>query len=99
MLRVKLIIQLFSISTFCFSQNPLVVHSNAPLAFDKVTAPVIREAVEEISHKSSMRAEKIIQSGSSEATMHLVLPELDELQYDLSDLLMKLGLIAATYES
>ncbi|PWT78888.1 MAG: hypothetical protein C5B59_00890 [Bacteroidetes bacterium] len=99
MIRIKLIILFVTISTFCFSQNPLLVHSNEPLAFDKVTSPVIREAVKEISQRSDRRVDNIIKAGSSDATISSVLPLFDELQYDLSDLLLKLGLIGATYES
>jgi Zn-dependent oligopeptidase len=74
--------------------NPLLIHSSQPIAFDKVNAAVIRDAVTRIVRLSDRRIQKII---SPAKTGHRnTLASYDELLYDLNDLGAKLGLITET---
>lgn len=75
------------------SKNVLLIHSNAPIAFDKITAARIQEATTEVLALCDARIKKIT---SSPAAGNPLLAA-DELLYDLGDLSSKLGLIAQTY--
>lgn len=77
--------------------NPLVVHSNQPITFDKIDAPGIREAVNEVIKTSDNRIQKISAVPAKARSVANTLMAFDELAYDITDLSMKLGLIAATY--
>jgi thimet oligopeptidase len=81
------------------SNNPLLVHSNNPIAFDKVDAPVIRQAVEQIIGVSNTRVAGIVAGLKPGAGNGSTLAAYDDLYYDMNDLGMKLGLIAQTYIS
>lgn len=77
--------------------NPLLVHSNAPIVFDKLSAPIIRNAVDELIKISDARIEKIAGVTAGLQTEANTLFAFDELFYDLSDLGIKLQLIGVTY--
>lgn len=77
--------------------NPLLVHSNAPIVFDKLSAPIIRNAVDELIKISDARIEKIAGVTAGSQTEANTLFAFDELFYDLSDLGIKLQLIGVTY--
>ncbi len=79
------------------SGNPLLVHSNDPIAFDKVDAKVIRQAVEQIIRLSEKRVSKIILGLKPGSGPGSVLAAYDLMSYDLNDLSAKLGLISQTY--
>jgi thimet oligopeptidase len=79
------------------SGNPLLVHSNNPIAFDKVDAKVIRQAVEQIIQLSDKRVKQIISGLKPGSGPGSVLAVYDLMSYDLSDLGAKLGLISQTY--
>lgn len=74
--------------------NPLLVHSNAPIAFDKLNADIIRNAVSTVVKVSDARLKNITQSKQLNAN---IIRSLDELQYEIYDLLAKLQLISSTY--
>ncbi len=79
------------------SGNPLLVHSNNPIAFDKVDAKVIRQAVEQIIQLSDKRVKQIISGLKPGTGPGSVLAAYDMMSYDLNDLSAKLGLISQTY--
>lgn len=79
------------------AQNILLTHSNNPIVFDKVDAPVISEAVTQLIKISDERIKKIVEVSKDKQTISNILLATDELYYNLSDLQQKLGLIAATY--
>jgi thimet oligopeptidase len=79
------------------SANPLLIHSNAPIEFNKITAPLIREAVSSIIALSDARIKKISAVAASEHTLSNTLMAMDELNYDLTDLGSKLSLISSTF--
>jgi thimet oligopeptidase len=81
------------------SNNPLLIHSNNPIAFDKVDANVIRNAVDQLTHLSDSRVQKIISGLKAGSGSGTTLSAYDEMSYDLNDLGMKLGLISQTYVS
>ncbi|HEY4154345.1 MAG TPA: M3 family metallopeptidase [Puia sp.] len=80
-------------------KNPLLVHNNQPIAFNKVDAGVIRDAVSGVIRLSDQRIRKILRLPLSGTGPGSVLAAYDELIYDLNDLGVKLGLIAQTYPS
>lgn len=79
------------------SVNPLLVHSNDPVMFHKVNASTIRQAVTAVKKLSDARLKKITSLPRKGRTLSNTLMAFDELNYDLADLSMKLGLIAATF--
>ncbi len=81
------------------STNALLIHSNNPIAFDKVDAKVIREAVDKIVHLSDNRVKNIISGIKPGAGPRSTLAAFDEMSYDINDLGMKLGLISQTFIS
>ncbi|MDP4214405.1 MAG: M3 family metallopeptidase [Bacteroidota bacterium] len=85
-----------------FSQNPsnpLLIHSNDPIAFEKIDAQMIRESVAGIIQISNGRVKQIIAGLKTGAGPGTTLAVYDDLSYDLNDLGMKLGLISQTYVS
>jgi len=81
------------------STNPLLVHSNNPIAFDKVDAPVIRDAVEQVIKLTGKRVEVIVSGVKPGTGPGSTLAAYDEMSYEMNDLGMKLGLISQTYTS
>src|SRR5579862_1469494 len=79
------------------SANPLLVHSNSPIAFDKVDARTIREAVAQIIDLSNKRVDKIVTGIKPGSGSGGILAAYDLMTYDLNDLSVKLGLISQTY--
>ncbi|MEO6672597.1 MAG: hypothetical protein ABIN93_04145, partial [Ginsengibacter sp.] len=79
------------------SANPLLVHSNEPVRFDKVNASAIRDAVKEVMKISDAIVRKIIAVSATAHTSPNTLMAFDELSYHITDLSMKLGLIGSTY--
>ncbi|HTB26453.1 MAG TPA: M3 family metallopeptidase [Puia sp.] len=77
--------------------NPLLIHSNNPIAFDKVDAKIIRQAVEQIIQLSNKRVNQIITGLKPGSGPGSVLAVYDLMSYDLNDLGAKLGLISQTY--
>jgi Zn-dependent oligopeptidase len=81
------------------SNNLLLIHSNNPIAFDKVDANVIRDAVDQLIQLSDSRVQKIISGLKAGSGPGTTLAVYDEMSYDLNDLGIKLGLISQTYVS
>ncbi|MDP9041463.1 MAG: Zn-dependent oligopeptidase, partial [Bacteroidota bacterium] len=81
------------------SPNLLLIHSNSPIAFDKVDSKLIRNAVDQLIKLTDVRVRIIISGLKPGAGPGTTLSAYDELSYDLNDLGMKLGLIAQTYLS
>ena len=78
-------------------ENPLLIHSNSPISFDKVTAKTVRAAVS-VSIKSADAALKKISAPTKlPRTYDNVIKPFDAVIYDLTDLSFKLGLISSTY--
>lgn len=78
--------------------NPLLVHSNKQIPFNTITASTIHSAVKNMLLVSDARIAKIAAIPAGQRTVANTLMAVDELQYDISDLSMKLGLIGQTYE-
>lgn len=79
------------------SQNPLLIHSNAPIQFTKINASDIRKASAEMIKRSDARIKKIIAVAPNAHTVQNTLMAFDELLYNLTDLQSKLGVIGSTY--
>ena len=77
--------------------NPLLVHSNNYIQFDKINPRVIREAVSKVIRLSDERVKKISAVPGDKHTVDNTLMALDELSYELLDLSIKLDLVASTY--
>ncbi len=79
--------------------NPLLIHSNNPIAFDKVNANIIRDAVGQVIKMTDSRVKKIVSGLKPGVGPGSTLAAYDEMTYELNDLGMKLGLLAQTYVS
>ncbi len=77
--------------------GPLFIHSNAPVEFKKISAPGIKEAVAATIESTAARIKKISGLPVGRQTIANTLMALDELQYYITELQMKLGLISSTY--
>jgi thimet oligopeptidase len=77
--------------------NPLLVHSNQPIQFENFSTANIREAVSAIIKVSDGRVKKIIAIPAGKQTVANTLMKFDELNYDLTDVGTKVGLVASTY--
>jgi thimet oligopeptidase len=98
--KLMLLSLIACISITGYSQtNPLLVHSNEPIRFDKITAAVIKQAVKDLEATSDMRVKKIVSIPASGKTTANTLMAFDELLYDLGDLAQKLSVIASTYQN
>lgn len=85
-----------------FSQNPsnpLLIHSNDPIPFDRVDAKMIRDAVTRTIQLSDVRVQKIIAGLKPGAGPGSTLMAYDDMTYELNDLGMKLQLVSATFVS
>src|SRR5882757_5673258 len=81
------------------SKNPLLIHSNAPIEFEKTNAKVVREAVSQLINVSDERVDKIISATKNSVIRFNTLASFDELQYNIIDLSSKLQMISVTYVS
>ncbi|WP_183574700.1 M3 family metallopeptidase [Mucilaginibacter sp. X5P1] len=77
--------------------NPLLVHSNAPIEFNKVNAQVIKDAVSTVIKVTDARVKTLVAIPAAKKTVANTLMGFDGLSYDLSDLGAKLSVIASTY--
>ena len=78
--------------------NPFLVHSNSPIAFDKVNVAVIKDAVSSVIALSDKRIKTITTVPVAQKNIANTLMAFDELEYDLNDVSAKIGLVAATYK-
>src|ERR1700733_7220408 len=76
------------------TDNPLLIHSNNPIAWNKVDAGVIRNAVEQIVQLSDKRVKNIIAAAKPGNGTGSTLVALDLLFYDINDLDLKMQLIS-----
>src|ERR1700743_3343972 len=77
--------------------NPLLVHSNHPIEFQKFNATTIKEATATLMKVSDERVHKIVAIPAGKKTVANTLMAFDELGYDLNDLSAKISLVASTY--
>ena len=97
LLMLTLGINALSFSQSPFVKNPLLVHSNKPLAFDKVDKTTVREATKEVLAISDKRIKAIDVLSKKGASANEIILAFDELFYDLTDLSAKLGIVLNTY--
>jgi thimet oligopeptidase len=81
------------------SNNPLLIHSNDPIAWDNVDAKSIRESVDQVIHLCDSRVKMIVSGLKPGAGPGTTLQAYDDLTYELNELGQKLGLISVTYVS
>ncbi len=86
----------FSVLSIAQINNPLMVHNNAPILFDKINVAVIKEAVEITIKETDERLKKLTDSSIKSRTTSNTLMAFDNISYYLTDLSMKLGLISST---
>ncbi len=77
--------------------NPLLVHSNQPIEFNKFNATTIKEATSTLMKVSDARIHKIVAIPAGKKTVANTLMAFDELEYDLNDLGAEISLVASTY--
>ena len=98
--KISFLLLLFPCSVIAQSAmqtNPLLIHSNNPLAFKKFDAKAIKQATETVIKISDYRIHQLVAIPAGKKTVANTLMGFDELNYDMSDLGAKLGLIASTY--
>jgi Zn-dependent oligopeptidase len=98
----SLITFLALITAFCSTlkaqtTNPLLIHGNDPVPFNKVNASLIKEATDISIQRATESVNKITSVPQKSKTVDNTLFALDRLQYDLTDYSMKLSVVAATY--
>ena len=76
-------------------ENILLRHDNKPIDFTKVNTEVIKDAVSIVMKSSDEKVNKII--AVKKQTVANTLTTFDNLQYEIGDLSMKIGLISGTY--
>jgi thimet oligopeptidase len=93
------ILTLFAISGIIQAQkttsNILLRHDNKPIDFTKVNAAAIKDAVAIVIKSSDEKIKKIVAVKTQ--TLSNTLVAFDDLQYEIVDLSMKIGLIQSTY--
>lgn len=99
--RFVLLVIFVCANVFCNAQtknltNPLLVHSNESIKFDSIKPSTIKEVVTAVIKLSDERAYKIKNNTNKAKSLSMTLWAFDELSYDISELSMKLGLIAGT---
>jgi Zn-dependent oligopeptidase len=77
--------------------NPLLVHTAAPILFDQVKATHINQAVLRVKEDAEKKIKVISDIPAASRSHANTLMAFDELGYELSEILMRLSLIAATY--
>ncbi|TRX39506.1 Zn-dependent oligopeptidase [Flavobacterium restrictum] len=78
-----------------FAQNILLQHDNKAINFTKVTPATLQESVTLVIKSSDEKIKKITTVKTQ--TIANTLVAFDDLQYEITDLSMKLGLISSTY--
>ena len=95
------ILTLFAISGIIQAQNKqsniLLRHDNKPIDFPKVNAVTLKEAVAVVIKSSDEKVKKIV--AAQPQTISNILVAYDDLQYEINDLSMKIGLISSTYSN
>src|ERR1700722_16560915 len=76
------------------TENPLLVHFNKPIAWDKVNADVIRNAIGQVIQVSDKRVKNIIEAVKPGTGPGSTLVALDLLFYDIYARNMKMQLIS-----
>ncbi len=76
--------------------NPLLKYNNAPISFNTISVENIKNAVEITIRETDDRLSKLTDSSIKKRTTGNTLIALDNIGYFLSDLSMKLGLLAST---
>ena len=77
--------------------NPLLVHSNNPIPFNKINVADIKDATSTLIKVTDQRVKAITAIPAGKKTVANTLMPFDEIDYDLSDLGAKISLIASTY--
>lgn len=77
--------------------NPLLVHSNNPIPFNKVNATTIKEATATLIKVTDERINRLVAIPAGKKTIANTLMGFDEINYDLTDLGGKVSVIASTY--
>lgn len=79
------------------SSNPLIVHSNEPIRFDKIDSAAIKDASAAIIRITDQRIKAIVAIPAAKKTVANTLMAMDELNYDFSDVANKIAIVASTY--
>lgn len=79
------------------TSNILINHDNNPIDFTKVNEATIKEAVTLVIKSSDEKIKKIV--AVKNQSVFNILVACDNLQYEISDLSMKLGLISSTFSN
>jgi Zn-dependent oligopeptidase len=78
--------------------NPLLVYTNAPIHFEQVDAAIIKSAVAQVIKKCDADIKTLIAIPAGKQTIANTLMKFDDINYELSSLSGKVGVISSTYE-
>lgn len=96
MKKIFLLICSALLAVYANGQNPLLVRDNTPINYPKIDADAVRSAVVEVKKSAEQKITKIIESSKSQ-TIDNTLMAYDEVQYEISDLSSRIGMVAACY--
>ena len=99
LLTACFVVTMINVYSQSSTTNPLLIHSNNPIAFNKVDAKVVRDAVKQVIKMSDAQVTKIVSGLKSGSGPGSTLAVYDNMTYELNDLGNKLGLISQTYPS
>lgn len=77
--------------------NPLLVHSNSPIPFNKITAPMIKEATSSLLKTIDQKVKVLTAIPANKKTVTNTLMAFDDINYELTDLGTQISLVASTY--
>ena len=99
MLKNLLLAAMLLSFTAAYSQtaNPLLVHSNAPINYEKVDAEALKDAVNKTVEKCDQLAKNIISVPAGKQTVTNTLMTFDNLSFELGDLGGKVYLASVTF--
>ena len=96
-LLLGLLLTVFAMAQNAGLSNPLLVHSNQPILFNKVDAAAIRTAVDAVIAQSNKQIKLITAVPASKKTFANTMMAFDDLQYGLGDLGGKIYLASVTF--
>lgn len=93
----KLLILLASVLTLGVNaQNQLLIRDNTPIDYSKIDAATVQSALDEMKRSVDQKIDAIIKSSSSQ-TIDNTLMAYDRVQYELSDMSARIGLVSSVF--
>jgi hypothetical protein len=78
--------------------NPLLIYTNAPIHFEQVDVAIVKDAVAQVIKKCDAGVKALIAIPAGKQTVANTLMKFDDINYELSSVSGKVGVISSTYE-